>query len=87
MIWLRPQIFGKVYQLTMRESPKVTQLKQIAAQGKTTADNVVSTLLRESLKPKRFDLEYRNGVPMLPRRPNGSGVTAELVNRLLSEDE
>jgi hypothetical protein len=44
-------------------------------------------LLRESLQPKDFKLEYLNGVPLLPHRPNGPVVTAELVKRLLDEDE
>ena len=62
-------------------------VKEIAQQRKTTAGSVVSSLLRESLQPKNFKLEYRNGIPVLPRRPQGPVVTAELVNRLLDEDE
>ena len=62
-------------------------IKQIAHQRKTTAGSVVSSLLRESLQPKSFELKYRNGVPLLPRRPNGPVVTTELVNRLRDEDE
>lgn len=62
-------------------------VKQIAQQRKTTAGSVVSGLLRESLAPKSFAIEYRDGVPVLPRRPNGPTVTTELVNRLLNEDE
>jgi hypothetical protein len=62
-------------------------VKAIAQQRKTTAGDVVSSLLRESLAPKNFKLEYRNGVPLLPRRPHGPVVTAELVNRLADEDE
>ena len=62
-------------------------VKQIAQQRKATAGSVVSDLLRESLQPKSFKLEYRNGVPLLPRRPNGPVVTADLVNRLLNQDE
>lgn len=62
-------------------------VKEIAQQRRTTAGRVVSSLLRESLQPKRFKLEYRNGVPLLPRRPNGPVVTAKLVNRLRDEDE
>jgi len=61
-------------------------VKQIAKQRKTTAGSV-SSLLRESLQPKHFKLEYRNGIPLLPRRPNGPVVTSDLVNRLLDEDE
>lgn len=62
-------------------------VKQIAHQRKTTAGSIVSGLLRESLQPKSFQLEYRNGLPILPRLPNGPVVTTELVNRLLNEDE
>ena len=62
-------------------------VKEIAKQRKTTAGGVVSSLLRESLQPKNFNLEYRNGIPLLPRRPSGPVVTAELVNRLRDEDE
>lgn len=61
-------------------------VRQIAAQRKTTAGRVVSDLLRESLQPASFKLEYRNGIPMLPRRLQGPVVTTELVNRLLNED-
>ncbi len=62
-------------------------VKQIAQQRKTTAGQVVSSLLRESLQPKSFQPEYRNGVPLLPRRTNGPVVTSELVNRLRDEEE
>ena len=62
-------------------------VKEIAQQRKTTAGIVVSSLLRESLQPKKFKLTYRNGLPLLPRRPNGPTVTAALVNRLRDEDE
>jgi hypothetical protein len=62
-------------------------VKQIAQRRKTTAGSVVSSLLRESLEPKSFAIEYRDGVPVLPRRPNSPVVTTELVNRLVNEDE
>jgi hypothetical protein len=62
-------------------------VKQIAHQRKTTAGSVVSSLLRESLQPKDFKLEHRNGLPVLPRRTTGPVVTAELVNRLIDEDK
>ena len=62
-------------------------IKQIAQQRKMTAGSVVSSLLRESLQPKSFKQEYRNGVPLLPRRPHGVRVTSELVNRLRDEEE
>ena len=39
------------------------------------------------LRVKELQLTYRNGVPVLPRMPNGAIVTSELVDRLLNEDE
>jgi hypothetical protein len=62
-------------------------IKEMAQQRKTTAGSIVSSLLRESLQPKSFKLEYRDGVPLLPRRENAPVVTTELVNRLRDEDE
>jgi len=62
-------------------------IKEIAHQRKTTAGSVVSILLRESLQPRDFKVQHRNGIPLLPRRPNGLVVTAELVDRLRDEDE
>jgi Arc/MetJ family transcription regulator len=62
-------------------------VKEIAQQQKTTAGNVVSRLLREALRPRSFKLEYRNGVPLLPRRAGGPAVTKALVDRLRDEDE
>lgn len=62
-------------------------VKEIAHQQKATAGQVVSNLLRDALRPNSVAREYRNGVPLLPRRPNGPRVTAELVNRLRDEDE
>ncbi|MDP9054799.1 MAG: CopG family transcriptional regulator [Acidobacteriota bacterium] len=62
-------------------------MKQIAQQRKTPAGSAVSNLLRELLYPKSFAVTYRDGVPVLPRRPDAPVVTPELVNRLLNEDE
>lgn len=62
-------------------------VKQIARQRKMTAGRIVSSLLRESLQPKVFEVRRRNGVPVLPRGANAPVVTTELVNRLLNEEE
>jgi hypothetical protein len=62
-------------------------VREIALQRKATVGSVVSSLLRESLRPGSLEVEYRNGVPLLPRRSNGPIVTAELVNRLRDEGE
>jgi hypothetical protein len=69
------------------EDDLLLTVKQIAQQRKTTAGSVVSSLLRESLQPRNFKLEYRNGVPLLPRSANAPAVTVDLVNRLRDEDE
>lgn len=62
-------------------------VKEMAQRQKRTAGDVVSSILRESLQPRSFSREYRNGIPLLPRRPHGLRVTTELVNRLRDEDE
>ena len=62
-------------------------VKQIAQERKQSAGDVVSTLLREALQPKVFELQYRDGIPVLPPQGNRPAVTAELVNRLRDEDE
>jgi hypothetical protein len=62
-------------------------VKEISRERGVTAGSVVSDLLREALQPKTFAVEYRNGVPVLPRRENAPVVTTELVNRLRDEDE
>ncbi len=69
------------------EDELLLTVKEIAKQRRTTAGRVVSNMIRESLQPKTFKLEYRDGVPLLPRRPNGPVITSELVNRLRDEDE
>ena len=69
------------------EDEVLLTVKEIAQQRGTTAGSVVSSLLRESLQPKSFRVEYRDGVPLLPRRPNGPVVTTEMVNRLRDEEE
>ena len=80
------------YTLNMRTTLDIDDeilltVKEIAHQRNMTAGSVVSSLLRQSLQPKSFEVEYRKGVPVLPRRPNGPVVTMELVNRLRDEDE
>jgi hypothetical protein len=61
-------------------------VKALARQQHRSAGTVVSSLLRESLRPREFCIEHRNGVPLLPRRPGGPMVTTELVNRLRDDE-
>ncbi len=59
--------------------------KEIAANRNTTAGRVLSDLARQALAPKRA-LKVRNGVPLMPRRPEGGRTpTMEQVNRLRDE--
>jgi len=44
---------------------------------------VPSTLGHQPFRP----VEFRNGVPLLPRRQIGKPVTLEVVKRLLDEDD
>jgi hypothetical protein len=60
---------------------------QYAENMRRTLDIDDELLPGEPLRPEDFKLKYRNGVPLLPRRRNGPVVTAELVKRLLDEDE
>ena len=44
---------------------------------RATPDSVNPTLLRESLPPENFKVEYRNDVPLLPRSANAPVVTVD----------
>lgn len=56
--------------------------KEIAANRGTTAGRVLSELARIALAPKGNE-PVRNGVPLMPRRPEGSPKhTMADVNRL-----
>lgn len=59
--------------------------KGIAAmQGKSVGE-VISALAREALTPRDLEVERRNGIPLLPLRPDAKPVTLEMVNSLRDE--
>ena len=58
--------------------------RAIAQQERRTVGDVVSELLRKSLKDRPV-FKSRNGIPLLNKRPGGVPVTLELVNRLRDE--
>lgn len=60
--------------------------RELAASRKTTIGKVLSDLARKSLHPADGALATRNGVPLLPPRPEGRLVTLEAVNRLREGD-
>jgi hypothetical protein len=61
----------------------VRTAKALAAAKKVTLSRVVSDLVRKGLEPEPIQYTYRNGFPVLPRRPGGQPVTSEHVAELL----
>lgn len=59
--------------------------KGLAESEGRTVGEVVSALARKGLEPAPRRFRTRNGVPLLPRRPDGKPVTLEMVNRLRDE--
>ena len=60
--------------------------KELAALRGVTAGKILSELARQALKSST-ESEMRNGVPLLPPRPDAGPVTVETVNELRDEDE
>jgi hypothetical protein len=59
--------------------------KELAAtQGKSVGETI-SLLARRALRPTDPARRTRNGVPLLPVRPNAVRVTSELVQQLREE--
>ncbi len=57
----------------------------LAARQRKSVGEVISALARQALRPAAPGGETRNGVPLLPLRPDAVPVTPELVNRLRDE--
>lgn len=53
-------------------------------QGKSLGE-VITSLAREALTPEDLTVETRNGIPLLPLRPDARPVTLEMVNALRDE--
>lgn len=60
--------------------------KELAAVRGVTAGKVVSDLVRKALKPTGPIPKMRNGVPLLPPRPDQRIMTMKLVNELRDEE-
>jgi hypothetical protein len=56
--------------------------KELARSRGATTGKVLSDLAREALRPREGRSHSRNGVPLLPRRPDERTVTMRDVNRL-----
>jgi hypothetical protein len=59
--------------------------RELAREQGKTMGKVISEQARKSLIGPLSRQEYRNGVPLLPIRPDGGIATLELVNKLRDE--
>jgi hypothetical protein len=59
--------------------------REIAATQQKTVGEVISELARKGMRPVDTSRTTRNGIPLLPARPDGPRVTSELVRRLQEE--
>ncbi|MFN0316426.1 MAG: CopG family transcriptional regulator [Burkholderiales bacterium] len=60
-------------------------VKGLAARQKKTVGQVISELVRQSLRPEAASGKLRNGVPLLPVSAKSRPVTLEVVNSLRDE--
>jgi hypothetical protein len=59
--------------------------KELAATQRKSIGEVISVLARTALRPPDSVKATRNGVPLLPVRPDTPRVTSELVHQLREE--
>jgi len=59
--------------------------KGLAARQHKSVGEIISTLVRQALRPNTVSGNIRNGVPLLPVRSGATEVTPELVNQLRDE--
>jgi len=59
--------------------------KGLAVRQHKSIGAVISMLARQALRPASTARKMRNGIPLLPVRPDAVPVTMELVNQLRDE--
>ena len=59
--------------------------KEMAATERKSVGEVISALARQAMRPSSSGHATRNGVPLLPVRPDAPRVTSELVRQLQEE--
>ena len=59
--------------------------KELAFTEGRTAGEVISSLARKALLPNPASPRMRNGIALLPVRPDATPVTTELIRRLDEE--
>jgi len=60
--------------------------KSLASERGESLGRVLSELARRGLTPSTEPLEFRNGIPVLPRKPGAKPVTSEHVKELLDSE-
>jgi len=60
--------------------------RELAARQRKSLGEVLSSLAREALQPQAGTARARNGVPLLPVRPDSKPITLELVNQLRDDE-
>lgn len=60
--------------------------RDLAQRDRRTVGQIVSELARKGLRADNPPPRYRNGIRLLPTRPDSGVVTMELVNRLRDEE-
>lgn len=59
--------------------------RELASMEQKSVGEVISALARQALRPAKTGRRSRNGVPLLPVKPNAIRVTSELVRQLHEE--
>ncbi len=59
--------------------------REMATMRQKSIGEVISALARQALRPAETGRRSRNGVPLLPVKPNAARVTSELVHQLREE--
>lgn len=59
--------------------------KGLAARQNKSLGEVISELARQALQRSTKSKDTRNGIPLLPLRPDAGVVTLEIVNQLREE--
>jgi hypothetical protein len=59
--------------------------KELADRQQRTIGEVISALARQGMRPETSAGKMRNGILLLPVRPEAKPVTLELVNELRDE--
>jgi hypothetical protein len=60
--------------------------KSLASERGQSLGRVLSDLARRGLARPSEPLEFRNGIPMLPRKPGAQPVTSQHVRELLESE-